>query len=1247
MSIQFPAFVGRVDQLTKIREQAARRDETVVVNIAGAGGIGKTTTLRKIKEEYEQESNTLVTEVIDFSHTVHRVQSWVLERLTAIRPNEFPTYREKMRDIETLEPLARLYREHEVQEAFIQDYNLIAQHHRLILLFDTVELIQDTPLMGFIIELVAGLKNTMLLIAGRRNDEPGLVERLWASFGANQVVTLRLGGFTETEADLYFAQAVTPHLREVPYDLRKNIYLLSNGNPIKIGLSLEWLDQGIPLMPEITRMQPTEITGKSPEELADLQRRFEYALMDGIRQLGEPVDEVILYMAHLHKRFNCRMVEFFFLQHVAEADRTRQAAELVTELRKLPFVKYVNDDYFVLHDEMARLVTEHVWNAVEDPDKTLRRKLSQKACTFYQQELKNFPPSAECTEQQRVTSWSYQVEQMYYSLYADFRSGYTEFEELFEKLVIDQRPGLAALAVNFLREFKDEAGFSELLAGFVDGYYEGGVLLALQKFGEAEKVLVQGEERLVKIISKPGLSPVGSLDRHLGERRYIVYHQLGFCYRSMGNWERAIQNYNQALNLALEAAKSLDKQPITSIDQKKLLMAQIAETLNSLSNVHRLAGNFHEARLLCQTSILMRQQWDSNQVARSQYVMAMILWEMGATAEAMRYLRAAEQSCPPTDDTTQALIKKYQGYIRFRAGLPQQAMPLLEQAETVFRQRGQFSELADVLNLRSRIYRDHPDLVKDILADQDHMVLAKQVADEAYEIAQRIGDEFRQAECLMTRAFHYYHWLRLVPDRHQEYLQIVMEAYEAGIKLAEGKYYRLLSFFSSLRGDIAFDEHNYDLAFEQYAQQCAQATRFKRAVYERAIDMIGDRLRELAITDKERVKHYADFIVKFWGQKAQLNVQYHELIDEIKEIKTAVEERKKLEKWSQQYQNAFLQGKWGEAVKYCNLILDIPSLRTDVNKANTILAKIRAIHRQGNLSEARRLAKVVLQIGTDLNAPTLIGNAHLWLARILWDATNTAEAAAHLVQAERAFVESNDKVGLTRVKRQRSYTLHRTGFFQEIMSELVECSQAFEQYGLDSELADVLNVMSRIMRTDKEPDYDQALEYTQCALHKAQAVGDSYRIAECYLSQAILAHRQEDYHEVLRLCDNGLALLHPETHLLLSVYRGIQGNALLQLGLAAESSERNHYMDQAFEAFVFELVEATESKPARLVRALDLIYGILMHLPVEEMQKYTQFVKGAWQRDYLAKQFPIVTIMCEQAIRFRPYVQFDQSRKEA
>ncbi len=1244
MNIQFPYFVGRVEPLKIIQGQLKRDGETGVVNIAGQGGVGKTTLLRKVGQDVAARPSTLVTEVIDFSQTVHRVESWVLERLAQIKPDSFPTYHTTIRDIEKLEPLPRLYREEEACEAFIADYNRLARTHRILMLFDTVELVQETPLLDFILELVQRLENTVLILAGRFNDDALLVQHLNGLFDSGHVETLRLEGFTPEEATAYFAQTLVPGVGTISDNLRENIYILSEGNAIKIALSLDWLGRGIPVMPEITLLAPDDllVSDQATEDRVKvLRRKFEYALMDGIRKFDSQLSKVILYMAHLDKRCNRRMLQFFFCRDGADdLDKQRRATQLISALKDLPFVKYVSDDYFVLHDEMVRLVTEHVWNTAEDPDRSLRRQISREACHFYTEELNLIEAQADRSEQDRVNYWSYRVERMYYQLDADFLKGYYEFEDLFERLVDDHRPGLAALTVKFLREFKDLSEFSPLLKVYIAGYYDGGVLLAQHHFEKARQTLTSGVTSLIEAEAQLEPQRIGPLDQHLRDRKYHAYHQLGFCFRSLGDWEKAVQYYQESLALALRLANEIRQRPSHRHEAMGALMEQVAETLNSLANVQRLVGHLHEARLKCQTGVLLRQKYAPDQVAKSQYVMGMILWEMGGTAEAMRYLHLADQACTPSDETTRALITKYRAYILYRVGLPQLAVPDLRRVEASLRRRGQFSEQADALNILSRIYRDFPDTLPPEQSDAP-LAVAERLADEAHSIARRIGDQYRSAECYLTRSLHAYRGAHLLPGDQIAYLQEAEKYCVDGYDLAlQGRYYQLLSQFSALQGDLAFERRAYDKAFVSYYEQCARAVHFKRAVYERSIDHLGERLRELNALDSVQAQHYAQQIINKWQADRTDSTEEMELIAEIQEIQRASEEKETSAELRRDYGRAMREGRWAQAAQICLRRLKMTDVYADPNRARIILDQALAIYRAGDLAAARRLVKVAQQIGRELGDTLLQGEAHLLLATVLWDTTSTAEAAENLDQAEAIFNSRSDKVGLARVKRLRGYVLLRTGFAGDSIRPLLDAAQIFRERDMAAELSDVWNLLSRIARTrPDQPDYPEAQRYADKAVAMAEQSRDKYRIAECYLSQTILVHRRGEFDAALKLYKKGVRSLSPEMHLLRSVYEGVHGSALLEKALiSTEPVGRAALLDRAFERFGVELIEATQSKPVRLMRALDLILEALMRLTVEETQHYSTYLEGIWQSHKLGDRFPIVLSMCEQATLYRPYL---------
>lgn len=1251
MNIQFPGFIGRDRELAVINQQIARAGTTVVVNIAGSGGIGKTAILRRVWEVYQASPDIYVTDIVDFSHTVHRSEAWILEQIIAVSPGKFPAHRRKMRKVEAAkEPLTRLQYETELVDAFVKDFNELAIDHRFVLLLDTLELIQDSPLLGFLLELTRRLENTVLILAGRLNDHEDVVQELDRLFKKHQVKTIKLNGFREKEAIQYFEKTVTPHLDKIHPNLQKNIFLLSDGKPIKIALSLDWLDRGIPILPEVMKIDPAVLRRKSTQEIKTLRDRFESALMDGIRGFRSPVDDVILYMAHFNKRFNRKMLEFFFLSDVEPKKRPSRSRALINELKILPFVKYTSDDYFVLHDEMNRLVQTYVWDVSEDPDRNRRKRLSARICDYYEEELKTLPDWENSTEQDRVTRRSYEVEALYYRLYADFRSGFWHFERLFETLTADRRSGLASLILRIIQDFKYEADYSKVIQCFIDGYYSGGVMIARQKFDEARKKLIVGERQLKELLATYDWSHANPLDLYLCERTYLVYQQLGYCHRSIGDWHEAENHYRHSLELALDVGRKVF-QLSDEEAKKRNLVQQIAETLNNLGNLYRLTGEFYDAHLLCQTGILLRQAWGLDTVM-SLYVMSMILWEMGDTAASMARLVQAEQEC--TDELRLALLKKYHAYILFRTGLSEQALPMLEEAEAIFRQKLLRSELADAINIRCRIYRKNPDLIPLKGSTRDHMKIIEELGQEAYLLATLGNDKFRVSECHLTQAYNYYEWSRTDDSRAERYRQLALDQWEKGIGLAKDGYHQIYSLYCCLRGDLAFDapEPEYELAFDQYMEQCKFGSHFKQATYERSIDHIGDRLRSISNTEPGRALQFIDRIITAWCADPQL-AQRTELVDELRDVKQTIEEHERLKVLQAKYDRAMLEGKLVEANRYSDEILKIPGFYTDANRAGVLLHKSQVAHRQERFAEARRYANIALQLGNSLKSDQLAGNAHLMLTTILWDTTSTAEAADHLNAATRIFEEIRDQTGLIHAKRFQNYILYRTGIFDGLIERLGELASQLDERQMTADAADIYNIMSRVARTNMiKRDHEMARQFAETALARAESSGDTYRKAESLLSLAILSQREQNYKQVLAYYKQGIQLLPAESHAIRTVFEGIRGSAYYEMTHQVVGRKKVEYRQKAFEAFSRELADASQSKPASLVHSTELLFVSLARLPyAQEVAACSRIIENTLhqvQDEYpnLVITLPFIEQILRQVRQFYPFLQADPGRKD-
>lgn len=309
-------------------------------------------------------------------------------------------------DISSRDALERA--EEQAVSTFVRAYQNLAGSERTVLLFDTFEEVADTGFgPWFLFEFLPQIKeHSIAIVAGRKIPVPleGLLEN-------KDFISLKLPTFTEKEVKAFFAQAEL----DVKNRFIKPITELSGGRPLLIALTADWLKEG-----------------DSPEHLINLAEDtpdlFERELVQRINKLQRPEDFVIFSMAHVYHRFDAEV-----LLHLISIDirENQSPKEIIQNLARLSFIKYYSDSgTCVLHDEMRRLVTEHIWQR-QDPSQDGRRQLSRDILTYYAQKLEEAEnkPAKE-RNQQEIDALT--LESLYHRLYSDSEQNYKFVWELLE-----------------------------------------------------------------------------------------------------------------------------------------------------------------------------------------------------------------------------------------------------------------------------------------------------------------------------------------------------------------------------------------------------------------------------------------------------------------------------------------------------------------------------------------------------------------------------------------------------------------------------------------------------------------------------------------------------------------------------------------------------------------------------------------------------------------------------------------------
>lgn len=1275
-------FIGRQTQLDAIRQCIRDAHRRFIISIYGRGGIGKTYLLREVQSRYPSQAGLFCFPIVDFSQgrtrTVQFLMKFIAEEAQKRDIGSFGHYEQTRKALERGEPSTGTpaLSTEDLEEDFQNDFLAFEKQQRCILLFDTLELIQDTIVLDFLLKLAREAQNSVFILAGRRNDK--LDKVLLEAAGSKCLVSLPLTGFSEASAMQY----IKSHWAgaRLTDEERQILYLLAeDGIPIKLALALDWLARGLmlkslmkysldqlhQLRAEDAKIRSEQVALSQPTRYQHIMLRFEAELLSQISGLGSHVDRTIHVMAHVYRRFNKELLTLLIPD-------VKDPETVVDQLRRLPFVKFIEDDYFVLHDEMQRMVVRHIWEET-DPDHEARRELSRKVVDgYYNPRLDERPTSTDDDLERRIL----EIERLHYELDIDLSEGYRQFMDLFPRLESDRRVELMALAVDVL--LKDRF-LPNRLREFVNVYYGGWVLIRRPDLAHAQQRLEEGVAALEKgetgALNQRGRALVY---REVDQRLAEVYTTLGYCHRQLGSWEKAIEYYTKALTLSESLVQELraEKKP----DQERIHRAilHMAETMNDMANVRRMMGKLHEARRYCKTSLLIRERLGQDFGAgNSCYVMGMIMWELGNTSEALSYLQKARKKYQAVNTVGSELrervwIDSYHSYIMFRTGNLDQAWRLLEKAlERAMTDPSVRDEYAQMLIYRSRILREggpRP-TPEPTPADSSSAVFrladgrgprhdpAQALADarQALDIAKKASNDYRISECYLTLGLA----LRLLAERKPNEEALDKEALnqEAEQCLQEGwniarsrQYHRLEVVFADTAGEAAFGKGRYREAFENFTRACYNAMEYKSAVFAAALTKLSQRLSALVEKHPDEVLAITDQVKEQWCERVGTAETYHtrQLDDEIRYIRQVADSVSQRRGLARDFDNALRRGAWRLALQITEQADKLP-IYYHPDRATLWHQRALVYHGQNAFEDARLLCERAIRIRNQYQTDAeKLGESYLLLSRIYWKLGMTYEAVQRLKNAEEKFTASHSELGQGQVFLDRAFLLFRTHQFEDAQAYLEQARVIFEHLDRPIELASTLNLMSRIARVyipkpdQREGGYKDADRRATHAL-KVLDGRDVFVEVELYLTLCILHYvwaqtleekgdvkgAQRELERARYYNSQGLRKVKPVVSpMLRSVYRGMEANL----------AYRHGRVDEAARGFLEELKEATNTKLVRLTSALDLLEPWLAQMPVEESQHWAQWYITEWQKFDTEGRFPEVVQALAQLLHYRQYI---------
>jgi tetratricopeptide (TPR) repeat protein len=846
-------FIGRQQELAQIDNLINEWDSRRVAFINGGGGIGKTRLLQEIYARYRINSKLCVAEIIDLDdpnlHTSESVGQKIAD-LVGLR--HFAPYQELLRDWHKMEragvSLAGLdFQSKKVRQAFIDNFNQATAGQRVVLFLDTTDRFGNTELWDYLSHLIGAARNVVFLIAGRNAAELGIQQ---ANDLGEDVFIIDLRPLVAEDSEKYLRQKLAILRIPLAPELAKKLLILAEGRPILIDLATEWIARNIPL--DWTLKGDAEALEKlSPEGLQRQRKHFEAHLVLHIADVRNAIDRLTLLMSRVYP-LKPEMVAWFLDIPVDEAKT------LVQEAKTYVFVKQLPDGRISLHDEMRRMVIDHVWPEL-DPDGDRQRGDSRAAIAYIEKEIeslkKHIATLASVEDFRAMTLrdtlegelWVQEEQRLHHTLYVDLDEGFKTFIAIFDEADKAYHPHIRGLLLETIQPF---CGSLSPEQRYQVSRRKAQYLFDITRYTDAKEVLIdlleKNDLRTLERIDLPIL--LANTEIRLGNVRVgvsefekahtlaqaiddvavraRVKNMLGWGYRRLGQFEKAVDYYSEALNLIGLGDKTPENQTLEG------------EILNNMAYAYSRLDELGLAEAAVDIVARAEKLWQTLNNRRGLgglYIVCMTIYKRRREFEKiLKYGNLAEAIFGPQNDIASLCSISYErGVAYWNLGQLQYEEQDSAEAEVLFRQAEKWFKKA--LNYQIKLYiPDHLYWLAETYISTGQLDLALQHCEEGYRLAQDPRDSRFHLFLLAQRAHiaGLMDQFDILDELREKYK--VYEAYqkETGFEEpgAEGLY---AYFFANLALERYFRDRNMiDMAAQAIASyQAAFPKIAKRIVY--------------------------------------------------------------------------------------------------------------------------------------------------------------------------------------------------------------------------------------------------------------------------------------------------------------------------------------------------------------------------------------------------------------------------------
>lgn len=825
-------FVGREEELKSISvilQEVASSRVPSCVSISGPGGIGKTKLLLEVQKLSKNQGHSPST-IIDLGSVASRSIVKILKMLAesdAFNQFYFSPFHRILAEFELARDIEKFTLYQKVLSAFIECCEAHSLERPIVLMLDTYEAVQAGLRKTKIHEVLSALRGAVtIVLAGRKP----IISPM--SLSADYV--LRVFDLEETTklASTIFLD------RQLDYDLDpETVNLLhkkSFGLPILISLAIDWI---------IEYAQPEDDLRHDLQEMTG--RQFEQKMVSDLRRLKDEEAQTILYMASANLRFNGEIA--FALTG------NPNSASICEQLTRLSFIKYREDEggrVYVLHDEMLRLIQEHVDYRREFKDK-IRRGLVER---YYDQEILAIPDA--------FLRQTLLGEKIYYQAHYDPDGAIELFNNEIRRLIREydfdsasqlleqtkQAPltheannwillGEAEMMLKQYRPSDAKIILDELLNSMPssrDAEYRCRVLAGIGEYITNPCTSVEAD--LFEAIPYWYQSLEVAREARLVELEPEILYRLATTHVLVGQHDHALLVFENALQLVRE------------IKNKRLE----AKILDELGKLFRMMQELDKARLPIEMSMAIRREiGDDKYLGLSIYYLGNLYRDLNHFEEAKHYYELASQMLADVGDVA-ALCELYSDmswYYVLKDNLGDAAF-YNQLSQDLAQQYGFGRELSEALHIlyHLEMERGNYDLAQDFVT-------------KAYQVAKKYPNVYMILDCLMHIAQDAYHKKQYerIPSILDEMREL--EEQGCGIKVFRGRTRMVF-------GDYYFDIGDYENAIFQWKEGLGQIALYgnSRTNIELFDDYISVRKEKLHLALSELGPQYATSLKQFWDE---------------------------------------------------------------------------------------------------------------------------------------------------------------------------------------------------------------------------------------------------------------------------------------------------------------------------------------------------------------------------------------------